>query len=330
MPVKSKEAGRALYSRGERKAYFFCDADRTTFTKSFSTYDQPTYFRNAIIVDTNFQEDLIEQDQKEAQLNRKVKNAFTFWDFADTASDEYPYISTPFMCKSISINSEPVVVGTDQVTVGGDGVVTGAQEEAKQHILCLASQRVNADGVIGFNIAFGTFNTTVLRDWASSSDYTTAYDSIVMSGITSFGNLAIKKSPMYLLTIMERMESGILDANNMDITPGGCRMNTAWDYSSEGHPKYGEFHNIYFPYRYGYSLAGAGANAYSHVYWKERVRGRGRALQVTYKQADTTDDVVVNFEAVTVDGEQVVTHTEEKDFNLVGCSLEFVANETIQ
>ena len=93
-----------------------------------------------------------------------------------------------------------------------------------------------------------------------------------------------------------QIESGILDSDNVDLTPGGCYLRTAWNFSnSTNSSKYSDQQQIYVPDRYNYALAGDGDDGLSHTWYKHRVRGRGNVLQLIIENEDDKDFALVGF-----------------------------------
>jgi hypothetical protein len=127
--------------------------------------------------------------------------------------------------------------------------------------------------------------------------------------------------------VFERVEGGVLDANSIDLTPGGCFMALSWDYATKaGAPGHTGFYNqivnsagveiealatnelvysvdskrqVYIPARFTNDEIGAGSTDYSHVYYKHRVRGRGKAFQILF------------------------VNDQDKDYNLIGWAEQF-------
>jgi len=305
IPRDVKDAALAVYNESEQRIYFFHNASKTDFERAHNTYKQPGYYTSCLIVDTRFRDDVIDNQQDPTNLNRRVRGAFFIYDFADTGLEGKPYIAAPFVCKDVPPNNDPVVIDTDAVTVDGDPVVTAANASSKDVILFLAMSRSNSGGNTTINRGFGTFNTSVLRDWDSDTNNAVYYDAIILSGLQTFGNIQVNKNIMYLFFVFKKVETGILDEDNMDSNPGSCLLSTAWNWSdTSGHPKFSSQQEIYVPLRWNYGLIDSGDDGETHKKYKHRVRGRGHTMQLKLQ------------------------NTQGKDFRLVGWTQQFTGGTT--
>jgi len=188
--------------------------------------------------------------------------------------------------------------------------VASAKEEAKDVVLFLGMSYSVSSGTATIKHAFGSFNTDSTKDFTSDTANDASYNSLVYAGIQTFGDALHKKSPTYIYLVFKKVESGVLDVDGVDTNRGGCLMATAWDYAtSVTHPNHSGFvtgvvdssgtqvvdasgaevvvtnpkRQVYYPDRYSLSLAGAGLDGDSHVWYKHRLRGRGNALQIIFK-----------------------------------------------
>lgn len=295
VPRNSKASGRAVYSQTERRVYFFHTKTRTDFDKSFNAENQPVYFTHALIVDTRFKLDILQTRQDPEDIQRRVNGAFFLYEFADNADDELPFVTCPFSSEDVPAANDLVVVGSDVVQVSGVDVVVPAAEVAETVILCLGMQRVTALPVTTINAAFATLNTSALQDWSSNATFKLSYTSKIRTGFQTFGNIQPKKSIIYAYFVFKKVESGILDGNGEDTTPGGCLLQTAWNWTNDaGHPKFQTTGSqIYDPDRFTYSVADAGGDGESHTYRKHRIRGRGNTVFL-----DLVNDADKDFELI--------------------------------
>jgi len=313
IPQASKEAARAIYNASERRVYYFHNHTLTDFDSSHNNNKQPGYSHNIMVVDTRFQEDILETQQRSPEdIKRSVKGAFFVYELADGANDGKAYIAAPFVAKDIPVNDNPVVDedGVGVVNGAGVDVVAAAAEQAKDVVLFLGMSRSTTAGVTTIKNAFGSFNTANTKDFDSDTANAASYNSIINAGIQVMGDALHKKAATYIYLVFKKVESGTLDSSGMDTNRGGCLMATAWDYSTaNANPNYSGFttnvvdgsgvpvvtgagvnvevtdpkRQIYFPDRYTLSLAGSGGDGSDHVWYKHRLRGRGNALQIIFK-----------------------------------------------
>ncbi len=309
IPKSSKASARAIYNPSERRVYYFYNKTETDYTKSFGILEQPGYTKDVLILDTRFQDDILPTEQQQ-KLRRSVKGAFYSYEFNDGANSAKPYIACPIIAPDVPPIDEPVTAaGTTVITATGDSVVAAGTPDPKDVILILSMRRSEAGANATIQAAFASLNTTTLKDWNSDSTYAISYDSPVYCGVQTGGDALHNKNLTYLYVVFKRSESGTLDANGLDLTPGGCYLSTAWDYAtSDDAPSHSTFYDyvvdangasvtdangnnvysrnpmreIYHPTRFTNSLAGSGDDGYSHVHYKHRVRGRGNVFQVLF------------------------------------------------
>jgi hypothetical protein len=306
IPKASKASARCLYNPSERRVYYFFNKTRTDFDKSYAVLEQPGYTKDVLIVDTRFQDDILPTEQQQ-KLRRNVKGAFFVYDFNDGANTEKPYIACPFISPDVPPVDEPVTGNNDSVVVGLEAVVASGDADPKDVVLCLAMRRSESGSNATIEAAFASFNTTNIKDWASDTTYTISYQSPVYGGLQTGGDALHHKSLTYLYLVFKRSESGVLDSDGVDLTPGGCFLATAWDYATDkdapGHTRFftdivdasdnvvtdasgneiykrNPMREVYHGTRYTKSLAGSGDDGSDHVYYKHRIRGRGHTFQI--------------------------------------------------
>jgi hypothetical protein len=327
IPTGSKRAARAIYNPSERRIYYFYNKISTDYDKSYSVLEQPGYSRNVLILDTRFQDDILPTEQQQ-KLRRTVKGAFYTYEFADGANIELPYIACPFIAPDVPPVDEAVVArGVIVTNSSAVAVEASGTPDPKDSVLVIALRRDETAPNVTLSAAFATLNTSVLRDWNSSSTYAVSYSSPILSGVQTAGDALHNKNLTYLHLVFERVEGGVLDANSVDLTPGGCFMAISWDYATKaGAPGHTGFYNqivdsagaeiealatnelvysvdskrqVYIPARFTNDEIGAGSTDYSHVYYKHRVRGRGKAFQILF------------------------VNDQDKDYNLIGWAEQF-------
>ena len=326
IPQRSKASARAVFNPSERKVYYFYNKIETDFDKSYGALDQPGYTKDVLILDTRFQDDILPTEQQQ-KLRRSVKGAFYTYTFNDGANGELPYIACPIVSPDVPPIDEPVVTSSDTVvTSTGDPVVAAGDSDPKDVILILAMRRSEAGSNATVQAAFASLNTTNFKDWASDTTYAIGYDSPILCGVQTGGDGLHNKSLTYLELVFKKVESGTLDTNGLDLTPGACLMATAWNFANNddapGHTTFFDdvidanglnvvdangstvysrnpMREVYHPTRYTTSLAGSGDDGFTHVRYKHRVRGRGKTFQTLFLN----------------DG--------EKDYHLIGWTQQF-------
>ena len=316
IPKVSKASARAIYNPSERRVYYFHNKDINAWDSAFNALEQPGYSKDILVIDTRFQDEILPTEQQQ-KLKRTIKGAFFTYELNDGAKIELPYVSCPFIAPDVPPIDETVLGSSTSVTnSAGVLVVAGGTPDPKDVILALALQRTESGDVVTIKGAFSSFNTKSIKDWNSDSTYAIAYNSPVYSGVQTGGDAFHNKNLTYLYLVFKKAESGILDANGIDLTPGGCYMGSAWDFAVDndapGHTgfwkdvvdssnnkvtnsagvevyKRDPMRQVYHGTRYTKSLAGGGDDGYDHVYYKHRVRGRGHVFQVQFHNDNDKD-----------------------------------------
>ena len=316
IPASLKAAARAIYNPSERRVYYFYNKTSTDFDNSYSSLNQPGYTKDVLVLDTRFQDEILPTEQQQ-KAKRRVKGAFFSYTFNDGANIELPYIACPFVSPDVPPVDEPVVAAGVIVTnSAADPIVAAGTADPKDVILLLSMRKTKSGANSIISAAFASLNTTTVKDWNSSSTYSISYTSPIFAGIQTGGDTLHAKNLTYIYLVFKKVESGTLGTDNIDITPGGCFLATAWDYAinkeAPGHSKFFEdivtttgvhitdslgielykrnpMREVYHPTRLTNSLAGAGDDGYDHVHFKHRVRGRGNSFQMLFLNDNDKD-----------------------------------------
>tara|TARA_R110000751_G_scaffold270515_1_gene370299 strand:+ start:11086 stop:13380 length:2295 start_codon:yes stop_codon:yes gene_type:complete len=316
IPKKAKASARAVYNPSERRVYYFHNKEVTAWDNAFNSLEQPGYSKDVLIIDTRFQDEILPTEQQQ-KLRRNVKGAFFTYEYNDGANNALPYIACPFTGPDMPNIDETVLGNSTSVTdSNGQLIIAAGVEEPKDVVLALALQRTTSGDVATVKGAFATFNTKSIKDWNSSPTYAISYNSPIYSGVQTGGDALHNKNLTYLYLVFKKAESGILDADGVDLTQGGCYLGSAWDFAvdndSPGHTgfwkdvedsngnkvtnsagvevyKRDPMRQVYHGTRYTKSIAGDGDDGYDHVYYKHRVRGRGHVFQVQFHNDNDKD-----------------------------------------
>ena len=317
IPTNMKAAARAIYDASERRVYYFYNKLSTDFDNSYSSLQQPGYTKDVLVLDTRFQDEILPTEQQQ-KARRSVKGAFFSYTFNDGANIELPYIACPFVSPDIPTVDEPVVASGVVVTnSASDPIVVGRRAaDPKDVILVLAMRKHKSSANSVISAAFASLNTTIVKDWNSSSTYARSFTSPIFAGIQTGGDALHNKNLTYIYLVFKKVESGILGTDNIDTTQGGCFMATAWDYAinkeAPGHSKFFDdivtstgvsitdsldielykrnpMREVYHPTRFTTSLTGGGDDGYDHIHFKHRVRGRGNTFQMMFLNDNDKD-----------------------------------------
>jgi hypothetical protein len=198
---------------------------------------------------------------------------------------------------SSSIQTLGVVVNDDVVFSGDDDVVTNIQTIDEGDGAIKYTTLVNSA-----TLTFSDFNFNTFMDWGVVEK--PAY---VITGYNAGGvGPARAKTAGYLTAFMKRTEESF-DNNTNPTKQSGCLMQTRWDFTDNTFAgKWGDQYQIYRQNRPYFALPNTSFDdSYPLVITKNKIRGRGKALQI-------------KFEA-----------EAGKDMRLVGWSMTFVGNTVV-
>jgi hypothetical protein len=113
IPEGNKSRGVAVYNPSDLRVYYFVSKDLTAFDNLYARQAAPGYVRNCLVVGTRFSDkeskDLMDGGSSDASTRRTIKAPFFWYEFADTALTEVPYIAYPYLCKFLNTTSVNVV-----------------------------------------------------------------------------------------------------------------------------------------------------------------------------------------------------------------------------
>ena len=139
IPKASKASARAIYNPSERRVYYFHNKLATAWDDAFNNLEQPGYSKDALIIDTRFQDEILPTEQQQ-KLKRTVKGAFFTYEYNDGAKVELPYIACPFIAPDVPPIDETVLGNSTSVTNStGTLIVAGGTPDPKDVILAQAA-----------------------------------------------------------------------------------------------------------------------------------------------------------------------------------------------
>lgn len=211
-----------------------------------------------------------------------------FYTFTIKAGN-YPIITSFATTKETieSANEFTVVVGTDEVVVGSDEVV------ADIPIVNGALKQIKWLTFIP-DVAFSNYTCTwsdTLRTYANEwrtfdvNNVGFTIDSYLVTGYNVGGTgPTTSKTAKYVHVFAKRTETGF-DGNVQPETESSILMQTKWDFTDNSNPgKWSDEVQVYRPQRpFFVNPFAAYDDGYPLVITKNKVRGRGKALQVQYR-----------------------------------------------
>jgi hypothetical protein len=228
-------------------------------------------------------------------------NAFYTFTIGELA-EHSPYVVDAFVTKARSFIAEPitVVVGADTVVVGADTVVvtgtpSGSYAISPPYLKFLALHNVDDSS---FKVTMANFDETndaprKWRDWYSRNTAGINYSGYVVPGYDFGEGLGGDKyfQALYVMVYMRRTETGV-DADGDPINPSSCTMQGRWDWTdSSSSNKWTSSQQVYRHTRV-FNVATPSAtfdDGHPVVVTKNKVRGRGRALQLKFTSENDYD-----------------------------------------
>jgi hypothetical protein len=297
IPLRSKAGGRVVYTRNDKKLYYFYTGTWTDFDNQTNSYIQPGYYTDCLVLDTSFNHSNAVGRQR-GDTNSEVLGAFYHFTFADTADTGVPYIAAPFASTApLEIETPVETVSLDTVIdLSNNTVVTNDNSVTGEGIAFLMLQRVTSAPNTTTSAIFGKLQGGTLQDWPSQASYTVSFTSRAVTGVQTADNaMSIKGNP-YLFFVLKPTETGVVDGNGADVNPGGCFVRTAWNFSTGvNNSKYSSQTQIYVPNRFGDSGPDALDDDFNAVWYKHRVRGRGHSMQVIFENDGDKDFELVGW-----------------------------------
>ncbi len=153
-------------------------------------------------------------------------------------------------------------------------------------------------------IRLGEFNNRVFYDFLgfeNSGDTDAYFDSYLITGDETLGDLQRNKQTTYVHSFFQRTESGFIDDGTgipIPQDPSDCRLVGRWDWhNTASGNRWSESQRAY-RYRKPYSPSGF-ADTFDTgeeiTYTKLKVRGKGRALTLRYDSTDGKDFQLLGF-----------------------------------
>jgi len=153
-----------------------------------------------------------------------------------------------------------------------------------------------------YSITFSDFintrdSSTKFKDWYSYNNVGAEKQSYFITGYNMGGNgPARAKTGQYLTVYMKRTESGF-DASVNPLNQSSCLMQARWDFTDNTYPgKWADDVQVYRQLRPFFTNAGdAFDDGYPLVISKNKLRGRGKAVQFKFASETGKDMKIVGW-----------------------------------
>lgn len=194
-----------------------------------------------------------------------------------------------------------VIAGTDEVIADTDDVIAtlpivrGTEKVYK--VICLHPVTSN-----NYSLTFADFintreNTTRFKDWYSFNEEGVEMPAYFITGYNLGGNgPARTKTGQYLTVFMKRTETAF-DGNAVPLNQSGCLMQSRWDFTDNSYPgKWADEVQVYKQPRPFFAFGGEPFDdGYPLVISKNKLRGRGKAVQFKFTAQEGKDMKIVGW-----------------------------------
>jgi hypothetical protein len=268
-------------------------------------------------IETFYQDDIPALSKRYARsvYDPATKRAYWFYNTVAPADDEYRWkydaalifdfsigAFYPWKISSININS-PYFVGafntqtvnattrTENVVVtNGDTVVIDNADNVTVDVSTIAGSTsflkwlvFTPDGSTGYNWTFGLFNNGDHVDWELADGTGADYSSYLETGYELFADMVKQKAMPYLYVYMGKTETGVV--NSLLLSPSSCFMRAKWDWTEDGDTgKWSTRRQIYrLKRQFDSGIIVDELPGETVIISREKVRGRGRAVQFRFE-----------------------------------------------
>ena len=199
-----------------------------------------------------------------------------------------------------------VIAGTDNVIAGVDDVITDiAQRSGSAQQFKFLVLHPENDGT--YSVTFADMlnvrdTSTKFSDWYSFNDEGVEETSYVITGYELGGvGPARAKTAQYLTVFMNRTETAF-DSNAVAINPSGCLLETRWDFTDSTFAnKWSTPVQVYRQVRPFLAFPNTTFDdGYPLVVSKNKIRGRGKAVQFKFSSEEGKDMQIVGWSATYV------------------------------
>lgn len=260
----SLESSKLVYNPFEKKLYLLTKFQENAVDRDRNTLLQPGFFRDTLILDMRTQ-------------------AWTKYQLADDptgervgVADMLPFPISNIVDNYVVDNEQNFVVDSNDNFVTSLGVLEGSQGFI--NILLVHKRNGNNE-----DVGFALTEQNGYVDFSLNSTDAVSFESRFLSAIFTFDDLIHKKQTPYYYLVFERTETGVV-VDGEDIEASGCMFTPVFDYAtSRRNSKWGQARQVYRPSRWNVSRYDGARVDKEVVTVKEKVRGRGNAVQLLFE-----------------------------------------------
>lgn len=224
-----------------------------------------------------------------------------YWFSIDSSVGVIPVSIETTKETSASSNVYDVVAGDDDVIAGADDVVANINnvDSTIKLYKILALHPVTSNN---YSVTFSDFantrdSSTKFKDWYSFNNAGSEQQAYFITGYNMGGNgPARMKTGQYLTVFMKRTETSF-DANTVPLNQSGCTMQSRWDFTDNAFPgKWADEVQVYRQLRPYFADPLTSFNdGYPLVITKNKLRGRGKAVQFKFTSEEGKDMKLVGW-----------------------------------
>ena len=198
---------------------------------------------------------------------------------------------------TLGTSAETVVVGEDEVEVGGETVqVTEVvRENSVREIKYLCVTEVITKGLSSITFTFSQYKDQDFLDWKTFDGTGVDANAFLVTGYTTGGNSSLIKQAPVLYSHFRRTEDGFQIDGSGDMVPtkpSGCKVQAQWEWANSANSnRWGKEFQAYQykrhyipedvndPYDYGFET----------IVTRRKLRGKGRSLSLKFSSEPGKD-----------------------------------------
>jgi hypothetical protein len=276
IPLLCKQYAQGIYNRTEQVVYFTFSSSADNFT----TYGN--FFKDSLL-----------------KFDITLKCFYL-----ERLTVGYPHITNVATTTEVYIGTQNfyVYAGGDIVAADGYDVLSYADvpNSASSQTKFLSVDSGSGNNTVSF--AEYSNSREDFQDWGDSENSAYIITGYNMGGV---GPVRNKTAPM--ITVFAKKTETYLDADLNPTTASSIKMQTRWDFTDNSYPgKWSDEYEVYRQLRpYFTNTAGTTEDGYPLIITRNKVRGRGKALQIKWSAGTN------------------------KDLQMVGWSINFVGNTQV-
>jgi hypothetical protein len=263
----NRAAGKAVYNQATNKLFYALTIAPSDIQSTRNRNNQSTDTRDALIYDD-------------------ILKAWTMASIvADSTGSKVTLGDIGILSKGRAL-SDTVVDNLDNVVVDESDETVVAQDITSMSQITTVFLYIKKNGD-NCDFSFGQFSGDSYEDFSLNSVDTESFPAYIDMAHNLYNDVIHKKQFPYVMTIFERLESGVLDDSGEDVTQGSCKMRVDWNWSTNtSSSKFGELRQVYFPYKFTTSHFDGVDPGLELVTSKHKIRGRGNTMRLHFEKDD--------------------------------------------